>query len=93
MKRVAFLLGVIVAVACSPSDPEAKHTSFPACEDIAVACHNFGLLTDGGDPEACHRLGHLSTTNEACEAKHDFCVAYCESDGGVDGSFEAGLLK
>lgn len=91
--RTSAIVAAAAIVSCAPTGPAPTHTSFPACEDIAVACHNLDLVTDAGDAELCHRIGHLSTDEASCAAKHDYCVAYCESDGGVDGSFEGGLTK
>ena len=74
----------LLFIACSVNTPSPTHTSFVACEDIAVACHNVDLAEDGGIGEDCHAVGHLARTEGPCLREHTACLAYCLSDGGFD---------
>ena len=86
MRGPGFTLATLplLFVACSVDAPAPTHTSFVACEEIAVACHNVDVDEDGGIGEDCHAVGHLARVESPCLRERAVCLAYCSRDGSFD---------
>lgn len=94
MKKILFaaaaMLAVVTVIACDDDhDHDARdphQDTFPSCEAIIDACHYVDV--GEGEIHACHDLAHDSTSEEACAARKDECLALCASDAG--GAADAG---
>ena len=77
-----FIGAMLRVVACKTGEPPDQHTSFVACEEISVACHN---LDDGAASPAreCHGLAHRATDEATCLAKRADCLADCGAEAAA----------
>jgi len=88
MRTFALLLcicGIATFIACKSDDDDHTHPaagSFPACEEIAEACHP--LDTGSGKPHECHEDSEAATAEATCTAMKAECLAACQApaDGG-----------
>ena len=81
MRRLPLLalIGFAFFVACKDDDDHTHAPgSFPACEEIAEACHP--LDTGSGTPHECHELSESATSEATCTAKTNECLTACKSN-------------
>jgi hypothetical protein len=87
MRRLAFALVSVLALACGGSTKDAEHASSdhthsaassarPSCEAIDEACDPHE--DEGGLAKECHDLAESKATTEAtCASRKDACLKAC----------------
>lgn len=73
---LAAALVVLASAACS-DDHSHGTTSFATCLAIVDACHPVDPGT--GEIHECHEAAESATSDDACVAKKDACLALCKA--------------
>ncbi len=69
-------MALVVGAGCS-DDHSHGTTSFATCLAIIDACHPVDPGT--GQIHECHEAAESATSDEACVAKKDSCLALCKA--------------